>query len=292
MEVFPQSTQSKDETMSSSNFGNTTTKNWTYDYKKVKIYTSNFEALAYKAETLAEKFTLLSIKEVSSNKSQKLINASVNFSKLANSFLDLLEKYIMLTVKYIDDSLNLQREVGNWQEAIYEDIDSTLSVNSCFETLKKVNKVVEILVDLRDPEKKAKYKDMTLRVDETTRNSYIFLNKDRKIRFMIKPCLRISQKSLDQSEEESFFWKMFQIDDEILLNYSENLLDQTETSHSNLKTNVFESGNMNVLDPSEAISDQSSLENESFHLERLFQDENENFFNHSEKMNLQSQTGH
>ena len=182
MEVFPQSTQSKDETMSSSNFGNTTTKNWTYDYKKVKIYTSNFEALAYKAETLAEKFTLLAINEVSSNKLQKLINASVNFSKLANSFLDLVEKYIMLTVKYIDDSLNLQREVGNGQEAIYEDIDSTLSVNSCFETLKKVNKVVEILVDLRDPEKKAKYKDMTLRVDETTRNSYIFLNKDRKIR--------------------------------------------------------------------------------------------------------------
>ena len=62
----------------------------------------------------------------------------------------------MLTVKYIDDSLNLQREVGNGQEAIYEDIDSTLSVNSCFETLKKVNKVVEILVDLRDPEKKGK----------------------------------------------------------------------------------------------------------------------------------------
>ena len=74
--------------------------------------------------------------------------------------------------------------------------------------------------------------------------------------------------------------------------YSEKLIDQSETRHSSCKTIGFESGNMNELDPSEAISDQSSLENESFHLERLFQDENENFFNHSEKMNLQSQTGH
>ena len=42
MEVFPQSTQCKDETVSSSNFGNITTKNWTYDFKKVNKYTDNF----------------------------------------------------------------------------------------------------------------------------------------------------------------------------------------------------------------------------------------------------------
>ena len=35
----------------------------------------------------------------------------------------------------------------------------------------------------------------------------------------------------------------------------------------------------------EAISDQSCIENESFHLERLFQDENEDFLNQSEGVN-------
>ena len=103
--VFPNNTQCKDETVSSSNFGNITAKSWTYDYKEVKMYVSKFRALAYKAGALTKKFKLLAINEMSSNKIQKLMNTSDFLSNLTNMFLDLSNNFLNLTMKKEEDGI-------------------------------------------------------------------------------------------------------------------------------------------------------------------------------------------
>ena len=82
--------------------------------------------------------------------------------------------------------------------------------------------------------------------------------------------------------------RLFLDENEDVLNHSDKMINQNQTGHLDKldeDNTGLELKNMNKSDTFEAILDQSCLENESFYLERLFQDENEDFLNQSDEVN-------